>query len=134
MTFIEWTENESVRIKEIDVQHKNIADIINRLYFTIGTNRTNEAISLMKELMEELEVHFETEERLMKEKKYVNFFSHKMEHDRLLKKVYDFYDQMTGSKVMLNLEFAKSLKNWFFNHIELNDKKCGEYLYSHGLR
>ena len=133
MNLIEWNEEALVNVAIVDEQHHNMAVILNKLYQTLGTDKINTAKSLMKDFEECVKVHFETEEDLMKQHKYLNFFSHKLEHDRFLNKVKKINDGIQSDKEQVNLEMLKSFKTWFFNHIDINDKKMGDYLVLQGV-
>ncbi|GJQ64701.1 MAG: hemerythrin [Melioribacteraceae bacterium] len=133
MNFIEWSDELMVNVPVIDQQHKNMADILNALYQTLGSGNEMKAKLLMKDLVEDVKIHFETEEDLMKNNKYLNFFSHKLEHDRFVKKAEELNEQVQSGKLQVNLEMMKSFKNWFYNHIDINDKKMGDYLVLKGV-
>lgn len=133
MNFIQWSDELMVNVPIIDQQHKNMAEIINALHMTLGSGKDMKAKLLMKDLVEDVKIHFETEEDLMKNNKYLNFFSHKLEHDRFVKKVEELNEQVQSGKVQVNLEMMKSFKNWFYNHIDINDKKLGDYLVVKGV-
>lgn len=133
MKFIELTDNEILNIKQIDSQHKQIAETLNKLHDELGAKFEGESQRLLADLKNILREHFDTEENLMKEYKYVNFFSHKLEHDRFYNKVNDYLIDIKNEKNKLDLEFLKSARRWFFNHFELNDKKCGDFLITKGI-
>lgn len=133
MSFIEMTENEILNINRIDTQHSRIVELLNKLHDQLGAKFEEESKRLLIELKDTLREHFDTEENLMKEYKYVNFFSHKLEHDRFFSKVKSYITEVDQGKIKLDLEFLKSAKRWFFNHFALNDKKCAEFLLSQGV-
>ena len=133
MNFIQWSDELMVNVPVIDQQHKNMADILNALYQTLGSGNEMKAKLLMKDLVEDVKIHFETEEDLMKNNQYLNFFSHKLEHDRFVKKAEELNEQVQSGKLQVNLEMMKSFKNWFYNHIDINDKKMGDYLVLKGV-
>ena len=128
MDFITWSENDSIKVEIIDKQHKDFFDIINELYLTLGLQKDNETKELLIRLSEEIKIHFDTEEKLMKNNKFGGYFSHKLEHDRFYNKLNQFRDAVLDEKDIVNLEFLNSLKRWFYNHIDFNDRKLGEYL------
>lgn len=130
MNYITWSEDIKVNVQEIDHQHENFVKLVNELYELIGTEKIEATKYLMKQIITELRNHFDAEERLMKTHKYVDYFSHKMEHDRYYLKLENFYEDLIHSRAKINLELFKSLNQWFFNHIELNDAKLGKYLNS----
>ncbi len=133
MSFVELTENEILDIEMMDSQHLEIAGIINKLHDQLGAKFEGESLRLLESLKKALRAHFDTEEELMKEHKYVNFFSHKLEHDRYFNKVESYLTEVKNGEKKLDLEFLKSARRWFFNHFDLNDKKCAEHLKAQGV-
>lgn len=133
MAFLEISDNELSNVQIIDDQHAKMAELINKMHNELGAKFDGESKRLLQQFAEVTKEHFETEERLMKENNYVNFFSHKLEHDRFYKKVVDFKESVEKGETKLNLEFLKGLRKWFFNHFKFNDKKCGEFLVSKGI-
>lgn len=133
MTFIELSENEMLHIEKVDSQHLKIVDLFNKLHKELGAKFEGESQRLLADLKIALREHFDTEEELMKKYNYVNYFSHKLEHDRYYKKVDEYLNSVSNSEIKLDLEFLQSGKRWFFNHFELNDKKCGEFLKVNGV-
>lgn len=126
--FIELTESEIVNVEIIDEQHLNFVNLVEKLFEMLGLDKPETIKYLVNQLAIDLKTHFDTEEKFMKDTNYINYFSHKMEHDRFLNKILDFKINFETGKEKLNLEILKSCKNWFHNHIELNDKKLGVFL------
>ena len=133
MSFIDWSEEEDIKIKIIDEQHKSIALLINELHETLGSKRNFLEKNLVERLVKKLREHFDTEENLMKEYKFPYFISHKMEHDRFLNKIQNFYSGLEAGNEKVNLELLNSIKRWLFNHLEINDRKCGKFFVEQGL-
>lgn len=133
MSLIVWTESEILNVDKIDCQHKSIAGILNSMYDNLGKDDKKKEVELSEQLVKEIRIHFDTEEELMKRYSYVNFFSHKLEHDRYYNKVLRFAEGIKSGTESITLDFLQSAKRWLFNHLELNDKKCGKYLASKGV-
>lgn len=134
MAFITYSKKEKVNIKVMDKQHKEMTEIINSLYEYLIKKKAREIKSTLKSLSELLIVHFEYEELLMKQTKFQGYYSHKLEHDRFLAKTNKYIDSVLSGKTMLEEDFLLSAKNWFFNHLEINDKKCGAYFVEQGIK
>lgn len=128
MKLIEWGDAHRIGVDIIDEQHKHMIDTVNLLYDTLGTRRTNEAKALSRQWLEELREHIDTEEKIMKENNFIDFFSHKLEHNRYYSKISNFYDDLVKGEVIVNLEILNSFKRWFVNHLEFNDRKIGLFL------
>lgn len=111
MSFIDWSEDENIKIKIIDEQHKSIAMLLNELHETLGSNRDFLEKNLVERLVKKLRDHFDTEENLMKENKFPYFISHKMEHDRFYNKIQNFYSGLEAGNEKVNLELLKDRKS-----------------------
>ena len=133
MSLIELTTEESVKVKIIDEQHENIANTVNDIHDSFKTQKTEEIKNLMTKLLEELEIHFETEENLMKENRFHGYITHKLEHDRFYNQILQSADKFKKNIESLDEEQLERIRRWFFNHIEINDKKCGTFLNSIGI-
>ena len=133
MSFIEVTAQASVKVVVIDQQHVNIANTINDIHDSFIIQNNNNIKNLLGRLLEDLEIHFETEEKLMKENRFQGYFSHKLEHDRFYNQILQSTDKVRNGTESFNEEKLDGIKRWFFNHIEINDKKCGEFLNSIGI-
>lgn len=133
MSFIEWSNEELVNIKKVDAQHSGMINIVNEMHQHLSIPDQNKHIELFEGLVELLVEHCNTEEYYMKEYDYPGYISHKLEHDRFVKKITNFSNSVKTNEDKMNLEMLKSLKKWFFNHLELNDRKLGEYLNEKGI-
>lgn len=134
MEFIEFTNNELVNIKTMDSQHKEMVDIVNKLFSYFQSDNKSDFKKTFNDLLKLLSAHFEYEEKLMKETHFEGYYSHKLEHDRFLRKLNKINLLLSKNKFELDNNFFINTKNWFFNHLELNDKKCGEYFVKMGYK
>ena len=133
MNFIEFTKNELIGVNSIDEQHQSMVLIVNKLYDKIIASDKKMIHNYLYKFLEVVEVHFETEENMMKSTKYHGYISHKLEHDRFYRQILTSTDRFSKGLESIGTEQLKSIKRWLFNHIELNDKKCGEYFVENGI-
>lgn len=133
MVFIDWTEKDKINIKSIDEQHLAIINNINKMHELMISNDKELKLEIIDAFVHSLVKHFNDEEKLMKENNFANFFSHRLEHERMREKANRFRKAFLANETDINLEYLNSLKKWFFNHNELNDIKMGKYLSSIGI-
>lgn len=133
MSFISWKDNEATKVSEVDSQHQDIILLINQLHELLPSDEKETKSKKLYELLTVLDNHFSTEEKLMKENKFENTFSHVQEHEKMRKKLIKYKNDFNSDKVDLNLEFLLSVKNWFHNHNKINDIKMGKFLNSIGI-
>ncbi len=132
---MQWKEEYSVKVDEIDEQHKKLIDIINKLYITVSASVVNENNlgKIFKELVDYADYHFETEEKYFDKFDYPQKEKHKLEHVKYTQKVLDWYIQYNNGKIGISLEVTDFLVSWWTNHILNVDKGYSEFFNGHGL-
>ena len=131
---INWQDQYSVKIKEIDNQHSKLVGLINQLHNAMREAKGKEIVgSIINELISYTKYHFTAEEKLMKDNNYPNFLRHKTEHDNLTSKVIEFQTNFNSGKAPLSMELMQFLKDWLVNHIVKVDKEYSGYLNSKGI-
>ncbi|MBM4171816.1 MAG: hypothetical protein FJ214_08120 [Ignavibacteria bacterium] len=128
MAFIDIKKTDLTHIQKIDAEHQQMALFINQLYSSAKKSDFHDTYNIFKNFLSATNEHFFTEETLMKENNYQGYFSHKLEHDRVIKKLKSIDEQFYANINVINAEELSNLKKWFFNHLELSDKKLGAFL------
>jgi hemerythrin len=112
----------------LDDQHKRLVGLTNQLHNLLETNKNIQIKKTFKKIVDDLEIHFETEEKLMKESKLPLFFSHTLEHERFHNKLNTLYLEVKSGEKKLTLDDLKVIKIWFFNHIDFKDKALADHI------
>ena len=84
VTYIDWKDYYNVGEPSLDTEHKEVLEIINKLYAAMlnGTeNRTTKDV--LERLIQYTLNHFKHEEEVMLEVGYRGFEAHKALHDRM---------------------------------------------------
>ena len=64
MALIEWNDEYSVKVKEIDQQHMKLVNLINELHLAMKEARGREVVGkILTDLISYTKFHFSTEER-----------------------------------------------------------------------
>lgn len=135
MTFFTWNENMSVGILQLDIQHKNLINMINNLYDAMSTGKGKEILpNILKEMSAYAVSHFSTEEKFMQQYGYPEYETHKKEHELFVKKVQEFNREFAKGNISITLNVANFLKTWLSNHIQNTDKKYGPFLNEKGVK
>lgn len=123
-----WKDEYKVGIDEIDEQHRRLFDKIEHLLEIAksGDRKSNkqECMDTIDFLVEYTKFHFDSEEALQREKKYVSYDQHIKIHE-------EFKNTVQAYKELLGSEFtAKNLKSfigtmlaWLVNHVCVCDRK-----------
>lgn len=133
MAGIEWSEELSTCIPEIDEQHQTLVDMINTLDEAIAEGHGLEVVErLLLGLRHYAKTYFATEERLFDEHGYPDAVQHEEQHARFFQQI-DEIDQelLRGSEAQL-LELLGFMVRWLFGHMKGTDQEYVEFLLLHG--
>lgn len=132
---IDWTDDLSVGIEEIDEQHKILVGLLNRLYQAIITRTDNSVMNeILHELTEYTVVHFAVEESLMRIFDYPDYEEHKHHHQELTQQVFELKNKVKSGKTSVSMEVLNFLRHWLTNHIQMEDKRYSPFFLSRGLK
>ncbi len=135
MVLIKWSEKYSVNIKKVDEQHKKLIEMINNLHGAMLHGKSHEILgNIIDGLIDYTKTHFKTEEELMKNYGYPGYLSHKLQHDKFVRKVSEFQRKFEEGELTLSMEIMNFLKDWLLNHILGTDKKFGPFLNEKGVK
>jgi len=132
MVLMQWKEQFSVGIAAVDHEHKQLIELINRLYDEFSKHGTKRAVAaFFGDLLEGISAHFALEERFMRERRYDQWRQHKGDHERLLDEIRDLMDDFEETAEMQSDELAARLESWFARHFETHDARLHKALGSH---
>jgi hemerythrin-like metal-binding protein len=132
--FVEWEDKYSVGIEKIDNQHKQLIEIINRLYYSRGNSPHAVLGETIQKLIEYTKIHFADEERLMRENNYPDYQAHKKRHEAFIEEVkkfnneYQKVDDDLLEDYSLVTDVLFYLKSWLCGHILVVDKEYSAFL------
>ncbi len=133
--FVEWSNELSVGIEEIDAQHKVLVDLLNQIHEAIQQRQGAEATGeIIERLGEYTRIHFAVEESLMRILHYPEYERHKEEHDRLIEQLNGFRAKLESGKGSVSFELAHFLKVWLTKHIMETDKGYTPHFLEQGIR
>jgi hemerythrin-like metal-binding protein len=128
MAKIKWTEDFSVKNKDIDDQHKKWIQIYNKAHDRMmSRNPVGEKIDIggdaLSEMIEYGKYHFAFEEKFMEKIKFSKIEEHKKIHKFFVQKLDGIAVQIKQGTLILNSEIIKIIENWLVEHILTEDKK-----------
>lgn len=120
---LKWTEKYSVGHELIDLQHKMLFNLVNKLSEAIINGS---GVEIVGEVLDEMStyalLHFRTEEDLLEKGDYDDLLTHQIIHNSFKREI------MTQTKSYMNspseetaIEIHKFLMNWLTNHIMCED-------------
>lgn len=124
---IQWLPEYSVGNKEIDEQHKMLFAMTNEFFHQESKQA---AIALFHNLSSYIDLHFESEENLLRQINYPDIEEHIKKHDELRDKFELIQQRLENYDVDLQHKIAMFLYNWLAKHILKTDMKFKSYAIS----
>ncbi|MBU1099403.1 MAG: bacteriohemerythrin [Bacteroidetes bacterium] len=135
MSLIDWKDDLSVQIVEIDNQHKKLLNLINELHDAMKTGKAKDVLeSIIQKLISYTKSHFATEEKYFKQFNYPLTNEHIKEHNDFVNNVSDFQEKFKAGKLGLSIEIMKFLTTWISKHIQETDKAYSEFFIENGVK
>jgi len=126
--FIEWDEKYSVKVKELDDQHKKLFAMLNEMSDAVEDGKgflvVNKVVSSMTSYVK---VHFTAEEELMQKYGYPEFQKHKTAHEQFVERVVSFEKGLDRRKFGLPKDVLTFLKDWLTTHILKEDMQYSSF-------
>ena len=135
MSIITWNKKlMSVGIEEIDLQHKKLIDLLNKVIISIQNgNQIQDIEKFIDVALEYIKYHFSAEEKYFKNSNMEekDIFRHKEEHKFFIKKINDLhlklkddYSFKSNYGIEITTELNSLLSKWIVHHILVEDKKA----------
>ncbi len=120
MAYITWSDSFNTTIDEIDNQHRQIVDYINKLDDARQSSDRTAIAQVIDGLTDYTISHFAFEECLMEDAGYTFVKPHQSIHQAFIKRVTSFSDRFKAGEDIAE-EFQNLLKVWLIQHIQRDD-------------
>ena len=122
MSLIEWKDSFSVGVAAVDLEHRELIELINELHERIGAAADNDmTLAMLGEIYAQISAHFALEEKYMRESEYPQFHQHKEDHEELLDELRDIMDRVEDLGRYDADELSQELGRWFSEHFRTHD-------------
>lgn len=129
-----WDGTMSVRIGALDVQHREMVDLLNELHDAVLAQADRSTMrGLLQRLLRHCIEHFESEERLFDQYEYPGRVAHKGKHDEMCEQVQTVVREFEAGKPVLTETLVKFLQTWLDHHIKGSDRLYASYLNRKGV-
>lgn len=131
-TFFNWNSDFDTGIKNIDKQHRQLVDYIDKLYSAVmaDSGKSDEEVKkIVLQLHEYSITHLDDEEKLFKEIALPDrlLAEHLEQHDNFRQKQKEFADSVRKG-YPVTFQVVQFLKQWLSEHIMETDMKYVEYM------
>jgi hemerythrin len=128
---IEWTSDLSVGVVEIDRQHQELFQRINRLFDACYQGTSKATVAEMIQFLADYVVsHFGTEEKYMIQFNYPDYATHKTHHQQFIASFQEVKNKLDtdGPGPHLVILTNRLVVSWLNAHIRNVDKLLGAFL------
>ena len=128
---LRWSEDFETGIKDIDRQHKELFQRVNKFLEACDQSHCKEEVDPILKFLEGYTlIHFATEEKLQQQYAYPDYSSHKAAHEEFLSSLGELKTRYKkdGPNDYLALLTYDFMINWFINHIVTEDKALCHFL------
>lgn len=134
MEGINWTDELSVGVAEMDQQHQKLLSMVNRLIREQKVLSTPETIAqLITEMTDYAEEHFRAEEFLLSEYGYEDIDMQVAQHEAFIADTQNFIDASDVGANILSKALLDYLEKWLVQHILEEDMKYKDFFKIKGV-
>lgn len=121
---LQWQDRYAIGIPAVDHEHRELIRMINELMTRIVEGTDTEFISAsLGDILSGIGAHFALEEKIMRDRRYDQYFDHKADHDRLLDQLRDIMDDYEIHRQISPAQLVQALDDWFSVHFRTRDAR-----------
>lgn len=122
-------------VASMDREHEGQLSLLNDLKAAVRSGADDSLVyALLDELVEHSNLHFLSEQLLMRLHAYEASESHFLEHERLLDELQQLKRSLASGTATDKHGLIEALRSWLVVHIQTADKKLAEYLSARGVQ
>lgn len=127
---IQWSDELSVGVEQIDSQHKELIRIANGLINAVTLGRERKTLdNVLKKLREYTVFHFNSEEELMEITHFPKRNEHVADHVRLKRNVKDYQRQLYKQENLTPDAVLEFMKGWLLSHLLTYDRELARFIH-----
>ena len=124
MSLIEWKDEFSVGVAAVDLEHRELIELINGLDADMVEHATQKTVvESLGEIYARISAHFALEEKIMRDADYGGYETHKQDHEALLDELLNIIDSVDEAGRYDRAALSRSLDGWFSDHFQTHDAK-----------
>ena len=130
MAVLEWRKEFETGVPDVDHEHRELVDLINRMHDEMATAEDRASTQeFLGEVFARIAAHFALEESIMRKHNYDEYAEHKAEHERLLDDIRDIMDEFESRGAGdYGDALSKTVRDWFVNHFKSKDARLHKKL------
>lgn len=128
---IEWQDNLSIGVLEIDIQHKLLFDKFNSFLNAYNSDGDTDGTLRMFWFLEAYAItHFKEEEKLMQQVSFPAFPAHRQKHQAFIDQINQLKERLKaeGLSQALVTTMTNFITAWLIQHIFTEDRAIGDFI------
>lgn len=126
---VEWSEELSVGVDEIDNDHKKLLEIVNQFYDAYRfSGRRSTVLSALADIADYATWHFDHEERIMRREKFPGLDNHIQQHTALLDGLAGLIAGFETGRADITEATLDFLSAWVLVHLKTEDLELGRWI------
>lgn len=135
MEILKWREMYETGIVSMDDQHKQLIQLVNKLYMILRDKEGVEDLdAILQEMSDYAEYHLRDEETLLETHGYAGLDTQKTSHQEYYEVMDQLLTEMETDKYQAAQKIYVFLRKWWIDHIVGEDKKYSEFLKEKGVQ
>ncbi len=131
MTSLNWSDSYNVNVEAIDVQHREMADLVEKLHLAIAAGADPDSLKpIVRSLLDHTRDHFALEEGLMDQHGYPKTRLHKSEHANLLRQLEIVQQALAEGRIPSFCHNMDISADWIMVHVAHSDSELGRFINS----
>ncbi len=132
--FIQWSEIFAVGVPRVDAEHRHLVGVVNAFHQLHRSEAGRDKVfPILNLLARYVEVHFQSEERLMEAGHYPHLPGHRREHEKLAEQIFALAARYEAGDAEITDQVMEFLKHWLLDHILQLDKQLEPFFRERGV-
>lgn len=127
-TLLQWHDEYSVSVPEMDDHHKKLFAMSERVIQAVSLGDEQVGERALAFLIDYATFHFEEEEKMLRRQAYPDLDQHVRLHQRLVEKIQQLERELKSDQFQTQLDLGVFLKEWILGHVLTEDQKYARYL------
>jgi hemerythrin-like metal-binding protein len=126
---LQWSEDHSIYIPELDEQHKGLLEATQELRAAVLTGESKDRLEFLAGRMAtRLAAHFRYEESLMRGSRYSAMDWHERQHQNARAKLALLRNAVRGRAGESAFALLEELADWFLDHVSVADRMLASHV------
>lgn len=129
MNVTRWDESVATGHATLDAEHQvelSLLAEVRAAMYERGDRAL--AIDILRQLLEHTNVHFASEQLLMRLTAFPDYQAHQLEHDELMRQAHTLLAHVESGEIEPTVRFIDAITTWLTEHMQQKDRQLARFL------